>query len=77
MTAEEACKMTEIGMWTCISSDIKKSIMDACNNGEYEISVQKSSLNEADKERLSKLGYSVTFDGTDSFDPRYYISWKY
>ena len=76
MTAKEAREMSEFGTWVRINSDIKDCITDACNCGEYEISVQKHELNEADKERLIELGYTVTFDGTDSFDPRYYISWK-
>ena len=76
MNSREAKEMTEFGMWVKIGSEIKERITDACNDGEFEISIPKYSLSEEDRDRLIKLGYCITYDGTDNFDPRYYISWK-
>jgi hypothetical protein len=76
MNSTEAKEMTEFGMWTKISSSVKDLIVDACNNGEFEINVSNIRVTEMDIDRLTKLGYCVTYDGTDKFDPRYYISWK-
>ena len=77
MNSTEAKEMTKIGIWTKINSSIKDLIVDACNNGEFEINISNILVTENDIERLVKLGYCVTYDGTDKFDPRYYISWKY
>ena len=76
MNSTEAKEMTEFGMWTKISSSIKDRIVDACNAGEFEINISSIHVTENDINRLAKLGYYVTYDGTDEFDPRYYISWK-
>lgn len=76
MNSTEAKEMTEFGMWTKISSSIKDRIVDACNAGESEINISSIHVTENDINRLAKLGYCVTYDGTDAFDPRYYISWK-
>ena len=76
MNSTEAKEMTEFGMWTKINSSIKDLIIDACNAGEFEINISNIYVTESDIIRLSKLGYYVTYDGTDKFDPRYYISWK-
>lgn len=76
MNSAEAKEMTEFGMWTKISSSIKDRIVDACNDGEFEINISNIHVTEMDINRLAKLGYCVTYDGTDEFDPRYYISWK-
>jgi hypothetical protein len=77
MNSAEAKEMTEFGIWTKISSSIKELIEEACNDGKFEINISNIYVNESDVDRLAKLGYSVTYDGTDKFDPRYYISWKY
>lgn len=76
MNSAEAKEMTEFGMWAKINSSIKDLIVDACNAGEFEINISNIYVTEYDIIRLSKLGYCVTYDGTDKFDPRYYISWK-
>lgn len=76
MNSAEAKEMTEFGMWTKISSSIKDLIIDACNNGKFEINISNIHVTEMDINRLAKLGYRVTYDGTDKFDPRYYISWE-
>lgn len=76
MNRAEAKEMTEFGMWAKISPSIKDCIIDACNAGEFEINISSIHVTENDINRLSKLGYCVTYDGTDKFDPRYYISWK-
>lgn len=76
MNSAEAKEMTEFGMWTKINPSIKELITDACNAGEFEINISNIYVNESDILRLSKLGYCVTYDGTDEFDPRYFISWK-
>lgn len=76
MNSIEAKEMTEFGMWTKISPSVKDLIIDACNSGEFEINISSIYVTEMDKNRLIKLGYCVTYDGTDKFDPRYYISWK-
>ncbi len=76
MNSAEAKEMTEFGIWTKISSSIKDLIVDACNDGKFEINISNIYVTESDIIRLGKLGYCVTYDGTDKFDPRYYISWK-
>lgn len=76
MNSTEAKELTEFGMWAKISPSVKDLITDACNDGEFEINISSIYVNESDIIRLSKLGYCVTFNGTDKFDPRYYISWK-
>lgn len=76
MNSAEAKEMTEFGMWTKISSSIKDLINDACNDGEFEINIPQTELSDGDFRRLVKLGYRVTSDKSDMFDPRYYISWK-
>ena len=76
MNSTEAKELTEFGMWAKISPSLQDLITDACNDGEFEINISSIYVNESDVIRLSKLGYCVTYDGTDKFDPRYYISWK-
>ena len=76
MNSTEAKEMTEFGIWTKINSSIKDLIVDACNAGEFEINISNIHETEMDINRLTKLGYCVAYDGTDKFDPRYYISWK-
>lgn len=76
MNSTEAKEMAEFGMWTKISPSLQDLIVDACNDGEFEINISSIYVTEMDKDRLTKLGYCVTYDGTDKFDPRYYISWK-
>ncbi len=77
MTAEEARELTKFGIWGCIETNIKDTIVDACNEGYYETTVDKMRLNDADKVRLEQLGYTVTLDNTDRFCPVYYINWKH
>ena len=76
MNSKEAKEMTEFGMWTKISPWVKDRITDACNNGEFEIYISSTELSNVDLNRLAKLGYCVTADRSNEFDPRYYISWK-
>lgn len=76
MNSKEAKEMAEFGMWTKISPSIKDHITDACNAGEFEINISSVELSDDDFNRLIKLGYRVTYDRSDKFDPRYYISWK-
>lgn len=76
MNSTEAKEMTEFGMWAKIRSEIKERITDACNDGEFEINISSTELTDGDFKRLVKLGYRVTSDKSDKFDPRYYISWK-
>ena len=76
MNITEAKELTEFGMWAKISPNLQDLITDACNDGEFEINISSIYVTESDIIRLSKLGYCVTYDGTDKFDPRYYISWK-
>lgn len=76
MNSAEAKEMTKLGMWTKINSCIRDFIVGACGRGEYEINISNIHVTENDIDRLVKLGYCVTYDGTDKFDPRYYISWK-
>lgn len=77
MNREEAKRQTEIGIWSKISPVIVNGILDACDDGLYEITINKILVSEDDVDRLIKLGYSVTFDGSNKFCPEYYISWKY
>lgn len=76
MNSAEAKEMAEFGMWAKISPSIKDLITDACNAGEFEINISSTELSDVDFNRLIKLGYRVTSDRSDKFDPRYYISWK-
>ena len=77
MNSTEAKEMTEIGMWAKINPSVKDLIVDACNAGKSEINISSIYVNEMDINLLVKLGYRVTPDGTDKFDPRYYISWNF
>ena len=76
MTAKDAQELTQNGLWARINDSIKDKILNACNEGEYEICAMRHELSNDDKERLIDLGYTVTYDGTDVFCPIYYISWK-
>lgn len=76
MNSAEAKEMTEFGMWVKIKSEIKERITDACNDGEFEINISSTELSDCDFNRLIKLGYRITSDRSDKFDPRYFISWK-
>lgn len=76
MNSAEAKEMTEFGMWAKISPSVKDLITDACNAGEFEINISSIYLSDGDFKRLVKLGYCVTSDRSDKFDPRYFISWK-
>lgn len=76
MNSEEAKKQTEIGIWLKISPIIINKILDACDEGLYEIVINKTYISEDDFDRLIKLGYCITFNETNKFDPVYYISWK-
>lgn len=75
MNSIEAKEMTEFGMWAKIDSHIKDLIVDACNNGEFEIDISDIHLSKMDIDRLIKLGYLIRYDG---LKPNYsiYISWK-
>lgn len=75
MNSREAKEMTEFGMWVKISPSIKERIIEACNDGKYQINIPKHYLSSEDSQRLSKLGYYIEFDNSDKFDARYYISW--
>ena len=77
MTKDEAYKETLEGLWCKLPSKVTSEIVDACNSGEFEITVEKHVLSSEDIKVLSLLGYCVTYDGTDTFYPIYYISWKY
>ena len=77
MNSAKAKEMTELGMWAKINSCIRDFIVGACDRGECEINISNIHVTENDIDRLVKLGYCVTYDRTDEFDPRYYISWKY
>lgn len=76
MTKDEAYKETLEGLWCKLPSKVTSEIVDACNSGEFEITVEKHILSQEDIKILGLLGYCVTYDGTDSFYPIYYISWK-
>lgn len=76
MNSEEAKIQTENGIWSKISPVIVNEILDACDEGLYEITINAMFVSEDDFNRLVKLGYCVTFDGTNKFCPVYYISWK-
>ena len=76
MTKDEAYKDTLEGLWCKLPSRVTEMIENACNSGEFEITVEKHILSQEDINILSLLGYSVTYDGTDKFCPIYYISWK-
>lgn len=75
MNSTEAKEMTEFGMWTKISSSIKDLIIDACNNGKFEIDISNVRVSKMDIDRLIKLGYRIRYDG---LKPNYsiYISWE-
>lgn len=76
MNSTEAKEMAEFGMWTKISPSIKELITDACNGGEFEINISSTELSDGDFKRLVKLGYRITSDKSDKFDPRYFIGWE-
>ena len=76
MTKDEAYKDTLEGLWCKLPSKVTSEIVDACNSGEFEITVEKHILSQEDIKILGLLGYCVTYDGTDKFCPIYYISWK-
>lgn len=76
MNCKEAKIQTESGIWSKISPVIVNGILDACDEGLYEITINKTYMSEDDFDRLIKLGYCVTFDDTDKICPVYYISWK-
>ena len=76
MNSAEAKEMTEFGIWAKIQSDIKDRITDACNDGEFEISIPESCLSPEDRYRLSDLGYYVEYHEIPSTEPVYIISWK-
>lgn len=76
MNSAEAKEMTKLGIWSKINLCIRDFIVGACNRGEFEINISNIHVTVNDINRLAQLGYRVTYDGTDKFDPRYYISWK-
>lgn len=76
MNKNEAYKNTLEGLWCKLPSKVTSEIVDACNSGEFEITVEKHILSQEDIKILGLLGYYVTYDGTDKFCPIYYISWK-
>lgn len=76
MTREEAKKKTTEGLWQCIDAYIKNCIEGSCSIGETSTTVNKCRLNDADKDRLIKLGYTVKLHDDDPFFPEYTISWN-
>ena len=76
MTKEEAREQALHSLWCKLPSRVTEVIEDACNSGEFEITVEKHVLSEKDIESLNLLGYCVTYDGSDKFCPIYYINWK-
>lgn len=75
MNSAEAKEMTEFGMWAKISSSIKDLIVDACNNGKFEIDISNVHVSKIDIDRLIKLGYRIRYDGLKP-DYSIYISWE-
>lgn len=76
MNSTEAKEMTEFGMWVKIGSEIKERITDACNDGEFTISIPKYLLSSEDSYRLSELGYYIESHEEPFTEPVYIISWK-
>lgn len=78
MTKDEAYKETLEGLWYKLPSIVTSEIVDACNSGEFEITVEKHILSQEDIKILGLLGYRVTYDddSTNSFYPIYIINWK-
>lgn len=77
MTNKQARIRTYEGIWNRISQYVKDKIENACDEGDFEITVKSYNMKDSDKELLVKLGYCLTYDYSDEFDPVYYISWKY
>lgn len=75
MNSIEAKEMTKNGMWEKIDSSIKDLIVDACNNGKFEIDISNIRVSKTDIDRLIKLGYCIRYDGLKP-DYSIYISWK-
>lgn len=76
MNSTEAKEMTEFGIWAKIQSDIKDRIIDACNNGEFEINISEHWLSDEDSYRLSDLGYYIESHEEPLTERVYIISWK-
>lgn len=76
MTKDEAYRETLKGLWCKLPSEVTSEIVDACNSGEFEITVEEHILSREDIKILYLLGYCVTYDDTNEFCPIYYISWK-
>lgn len=76
MNSREAKEMTEIGMWAKLRSEIKELITDACNDGEFTISIPERWLSPEDSYRLSELGYYIESHEEPFTEHVYIISWK-
>ena len=76
MNSTEAKEMTEFGMWVKIRSEIKERITDACNDGEFKISIPECLLSAEDSYRLSELGYNIEYHEEPYSEPVYRISWR-
>ena len=76
MNSTEAKELTEFGMWTKIRSEIKERITDACNDGEFTISIPECWLSTDDSYRLSELGYYIEYHEEHYSEPVYRISWR-
>ena len=76
MTRNEAVVRTTKGIWDNISKYITEQIEDTCDSGENETRVSKDKLSDEDINRLSRLGYNIKLDKSDSFFHEYIISWK-
>lgn len=76
MTKNEANIRSIKGVWNNISEYIREKIENACDDGDFEIRVDKCDLSEADVERLETLGYSIIFDNSDIWCPEFIVSWN-
>lgn len=76
MNSAEAKEMTEFGMWAKIRSEIKERITDACNDGEFTISIPERLLSDEDSYRLSELGYYIESHEEPLTELVYIISWR-
>lgn len=76
MTKEEANDWTMKQLWKSLPSSVISNIKNSCLEGLFETTVQKYVLSEEQVEDLKTLGYSVTFDHSDEWNPIYLISWR-
>ena len=74
MTAKDAKAMSDRNKWLKISSTIRDTIIESCNEGGTSIYIERTELTLTDISYLIDLGYK--FVPNDEEGKYCYISWK-